>query len=102
MTVAVCSETPSLNTLSVANVICERLRTLARLVGGLVAAETVMMLLGFGWLAFGAQMAAGTTGVGLAKAFAYGVQPFILGDLVKLALVACLARAGWSLLQRRG
>jgi biotin transport system substrate-specific component len=76
--------------------------SLPRLIGGLVAAEIVMMLMGFGWLAFGAQMASGATGVGLAKAFAYGVQPFIIGDLVKLALVACLARAGWSLLQRRG
>ena len=61
-----------------------------------------MMALGFGWLALGAQMAAGTTGLGCAKAFAFGVQPFILGDLLKLALVACLARAGWSALQRRG
>ncbi|KPF62864.1 hypothetical protein IP69_20045 [Bosea sp. AAP35] len=76
--------------------------SLQRLVGGLVAAEAVMMALGFGWLALGAQMATGATGIGFAKAFAYGVQPFILGDLVKLALVACLARAGWSLLQRRG
>lgn len=76
--------------------------SLARLVGGLVLAEVVMMALGFGWLALGAQMAAGTTGIGFAKAFAFGVQPFILGDLLKLALVACLARAGWSALQRRG
>jgi len=76
--------------------------SLVRLVGGLVAAEAALMLLGFAWLALGAQMAAGTTGVGFAKAFAFGVQPFLLGDLVKLALVACLARAGWSLLQRRG
>ncbi|MDP3600250.1 MAG: biotin transporter BioY [Bosea sp. (in: a-proteobacteria)] len=76
--------------------------SLARLVGGLVVAEVVMMALGFGWLALGAQMAAGTTGIGFAKAFAFGVQPFILGDLLKLALVACLARAGWSVLQRRG
>lgn len=76
--------------------------SLVRLVGGLLAAEAALMLLGFGWLALGAQMAAGTTGVGFAKAFAYGIQPFLLGDLVKLALVACLARAGWSLLQRRG
>ncbi len=76
--------------------------SLPRLVGGLIVAEIAMMTLGFGWLALGAQMAAGTTGIGFAKAFAFGVQPFILGDLLKLALVACLARAGWSLLQRRG
>ena len=76
--------------------------SLPRLVGGLIAAEIAMLALGFGWLALGAQMAAGTTGIGFAKAFAFGVQPFILGDLLKLALVACLARAGWSVLQRRG
>ena len=61
-----------------------------------------MMALGFGWLALGAQMASGATGIGFAKAFAFGVQPFLLGDALKLALAACLVGAGWSLLGRRG
>lgn len=73
-----------------------------RLVGGLIAAELALMALGFGWLALGAQMASGATGIGFAKAFQFGVQPFLLGDLLKLALAASLVGASWSLLGRRG
>lgn len=73
-----------------------------RLVGGLVLAELVLMGLGFGWLALGAQMANGATGIGFAKAFAFGVQPFLLGDALKMALAASLVGAGWSVLGRRG
>lgn len=73
-----------------------------RLAVGLVAAEVAMLCLGFLWLALGAQMAAGATGIGFAKAFAYGVQPFLIGDALKVALTACLVSAGWSLVARRG
>lgn len=76
--------------------------SLVRLVGGLLLADLVLMTIGCLWLAFGAQMAGGVTGVGFAKAFAYGVQPFLLGEALKTALAACLAGAGWSLLGRRG
>lgn len=76
--------------------------SLARLVGGLLLADLALMSAGCLWLAFGAQMAGGASGIGLAKAFAYGVQPFLLGEALKTALVACLAGAGWSLLGRRG
>ena len=70
--------------------------------GGVVLAEIVLMAFGFGWLALGAQMASGATGIGFAKAWAAGVQPFLLGDLIKAALAASLVGAGWSVLKRRG
>lgn len=73
-----------------------------RLAGGLILADAVLLAIGCLWLAFGAQMAGGASGVGVAKAFAYGVQPFLLGEVVKVSLAACLAGAGWSLLGRRG
>lgn len=76
--------------------------SLLRLAGGLILADVVLMLVGCLWLAFGAQLAGGATGTGLAKAFALGVQPFLLGETLKIALAACLATAGWSLLARRG
>ncbi len=80
----------------------ERGASRLRLVGGLILADLALLTLGCLWLAFGAQMAGGVTGVGLAKAFAYGVQPFLLGEALKVALAACLAGAGWSLIGRRG
>ena len=76
--------------------------SLVRLLGGLLLADLALMVVGCLWLAFGAQMAGGATGVGLAKAFAYGVQPFLLGEALKTALAASLVGAGWSLLGRRG
>jgi len=80
----------------------ERGASRLRLVGGLVLADLALLTLGCLWLALGAQMAGGATGVGLAKAFAYGAQPFLLGEALKVALTACFAGAGWSLIGRRG
>jgi biotin transport system substrate-specific component len=51
----------------------------------MMAGEVVMLFLGalwLGWL-FGAE-----------KAFALGVGPFVLTDLVKVALATCLVYAG--------
>lgn len=76
--------------------------SLFRLVGGLILADLALLTIGCLWLAFGAQMTAGVTGIGFAKAFAYGVQPFLLGEALKIALTACVAGAGWSLIGRRG
>jgi biotin transport system substrate-specific component len=73
-----------------------------RLVGGLALAEIVMMTAGFLWLALGAQMASGATGLGLDKAFIHGVQPFLIGDALKVALAACFTGVGWSLVEKRG
>jgi biotin transport system substrate-specific component len=72
-----------------------------RLIAGLVAAEALILGLGCLWLALGAQMASGVTGIGFAKAFAFGVQPFLIGDALKVALAACMVGAGWSVLGKR-
>jgi biotin transport system substrate-specific component len=54
------------------------------------------------WLAFFAQLASGAVGVGLSRAYAAGVAPFIVGSLVKTALAVALVAAGWRLaLSRR-
>lgn len=80
----------------------ERGASVLRLIAGMVAAEALILGLGFVWLAFGAQMTGGAAGVGFAKAFQFGVQPFLLGDLLKLALATSLIGASWSVLRRRG
>ncbi|ECI7685898.1 biotin transporter BioY [Escherichia coli] len=62
-------------------------RNVFKLFGALMVGEVVMMAMGFGWLA---------TLIGAEKAWAFGVQPFILVDLVKVALIAAAAPAVWS------
>lgn len=74
-------------------------RSIPKLLVALLAGEAIMMALGFGWLAGFAQLATGATGIGLEKAWAGGVAPFILGDLLKIALVALAVPAGWRLLK---
>lgn len=75
---------------------------LLRVGAGMLAAHALIMLAGFVWLAFFAQLATGGTGVGAAAAWAKGVEPFLLGMLVKVALATALVAAGWTLVQRRG
>jgi biotin transport system substrate-specific component len=55
-----------------------------KLFGSMLIAEVVILGMGFAWMAylFGAE-----------KAFAFGVGPFIVTDLVKIALAACLVPA---------
>ena len=38
--------------------------------------------------------------MGWSDAFTYGVDPFVFGDAIKLAVAAVLLPAGWALLQR--
>lgn len=76
--------------------------SILRLAAGLIAADLLILALGCLWLALGAQMASGATGIGFAKAWAAGVQPFLLGETLKVALSASLIGAGWTLLKRRG
>jgi biotin transport system substrate-specific component len=66
----------------------------------LLLAEGVILGLGCLWLAFFAQMASGTTGIGLARAFALGVQPFLLGDAIKVALAAVALPLVWDTASR--
>lgn len=54
----------------------------------LLAAEVLIFLAGFLWLAFAAKMTTGASGLGPIRAFSLGVQPFFLGETIKLLLGA--------------
>ena len=75
--------------------------SLLRVGVGMLLAHALILGVGMAWLAWLAQLASGATGVGLTRAFAVGVQPFIVGSLVKVALATALIAAGWSLVRRR-
>jgi len=60
-----------------------------RLFGVMLVAETAMLAMGFAWLA---------TLIGADKAWQFGVVPFIVPDLIKVALASALVPAIWSLL----
>jgi biotin transport system substrate-specific component len=62
-----------------------------KLFNAILVAEIVMMAMGFAWLALL---------IGPEKSWQFGVVPFILGDLIKVALAASLVPAVWSLLKR--
>ncbi|MBB2891991.1 biotin transporter BioY [Flexivirga oryzae] len=55
--------------------------------------SAVIYAIGAGWLAI-------DLGVGPAKAFDLGVRPFVVGDLLKLALAGALLPAAWKLTAR--
>ena len=63
-----------------------------KLFGAMLAAEIAMMAMGFAWLA-------GI--IGAAGAWQFGVAPFIVPDLIKVALAAAAVPAVWALLPRR-
>ena len=63
-------------------------------VGAMVIGNGVIYLFGVPWL-----MAA--LGVDFAKALAFGFYPFLVGDVIKIALAAALLPAGWWLVKRR-
>lgn len=63
-----------------------------RLFGAFLVAEVLMMAMGFAWLALL---------IGADKAWQFGVVPFIVPDLIKVALAASLVPAVWSLLPKR-
>jgi biotin transport system substrate-specific component len=62
-----------------------------KLFGVLLAGEAMMIALGFGWLAFL---------IGADKAWTFGVAPFIVPDLIKVALAASLVPAVWQVIAR--
>ncbi|MES0157582.1 biotin transporter BioY [Mesorhizobium sp. M0018] len=62
-----------------------------KLFNAMLVAEIVMMVMGFAWLALL---------IGPEKSWQFGVVPFIVGDLIKVALAASLVPAVWSLLKR--
>lgn len=63
-----------------------------KLFNAMLVAEILMMAMGFAWLAFL---------IGPEKSWQFGVLPFIVGDLIKVALAASLVPAVWSLLPKR-
>lgn len=68
-------------------------RSVFKLFGAMLVAEAVMMALGFGWLA---------TLIGAEKAWTFGVVPFLVPDLIKVALASALLPAVWALVKRPG
>jgi len=58
----------------------------------MLAGEAIILSLGFLWMAYL---------LGFEKAFAFGVGPFIVADILKLALAAAIVPAVGSLLKRR-
>lgn len=62
-----------------------------KLFGAFMVAEVVMMAMGFAWLA---------VLIGADKAWQFGVVPFVVGDLIKVALAASLVPAIWSIVAR--
>jgi biotin transport system substrate-specific component len=67
-------------------------RSPIKLFGVMLAADAIMLAMGFAWLA---------TLIGVEKAWLGGVAPFIVPDLIKVALAAALVPAVWSLLPKR-
>ncbi|MFD0915911.1 biotin transporter BioY [Pseudahrensia aquimaris] len=59
--------------------------------GVILAADVVIFMLGFAWL---------STLIGAEKAFTFGVVPFVLGDLVKIAIAALAVSAVWKVWKR--
>jgi biotin transport system substrate-specific component len=76
-------------------------RSIAKLFAALIVGEVVMFALGFGWLAWFASLSSGATGLGVAKAWAGGVAPFLLGDLLKIVVASLAVPAAWMLAGRR-
>jgi biotin transport system substrate-specific component len=67
-------------------------RSIMKFFGAVLTAEIVMMAMGFGWLA---------VLIGADKAWQFGVMPFIVPDLIKVALAAAIVPAVWSVLPKR-
>ena len=66
-------------------------RTPMRVLAAMAIGHLVLFAPGFAWL---------SALMGPAKAWAVGVEPFILATLLKTALAAALTWAGWTLLRR--
>lgn len=75
-------------------------RSFVMLFVAMVLGDAVVLALGTAWLAYGATLADGATGMGLDKALAAGLYPFLLGALVKEALGAAVIRGAWSFAER--
>jgi biotin transport system substrate-specific component len=63
-----------------------------KLFGAMIVADAAMLAMGFAWLAML---------IGADKAWTFGVAPFLVPDLIKVALAAAIVPAVWSLLPRK-
>ncbi|PWK68121.1 biotin transporter BioY [Aminobacter sp. AP02] len=68
-------------------------RSIVKMLGAMLVAEVVMMALGFSWLSLL---------IGAEKSWQFGVVPFIVPDLIKVALAAAAVPAVWALLPKKG
>ena len=66
-------------------------KNLIKLGGAMLVAELVMMVMGFAWLAYL---------IGIDKSWQFGVAPFIVPDLIKVALAAAVMVAAGSVVGR--
>lgn len=64
-------------------------RNPAKMFGAMLTGEVAMLALGFAWL---------SVLIGTENAWQFGVVPFVLADLVKVALAAAILPAAWSLM----
>ncbi len=74
-------------------------RSIPRLLASMVVADVVVFALGFAWLAWLFPTSSGS-GIGAAAAFSNGVAPFVVADLLKIALAALAVPAAWKLVDR--
>lgn len=74
-------------------------RQLSTSITAFLAGSVIIYTLGAGWLAYELGIPV-TAGVGEASAIAYGVAPFVVGDLLKALLAGSLLPAAWRLLKR--
>jgi biotin transport system substrate-specific component len=75
-------------------------RSPVKLFAAMLTADAIIFGLGVLWLGLFATLSSGATGLGLQKAWLFGAAPFLIGDLVKMALGACLVPALWVAIQR--
>ena len=66
----------------------------------MLAGLALIFISGLSWLAFFARPVGGSSPVGLAAALATGLYPFLVADIVKLAVAAGLVPAVWRVIGR--
>ena len=72
------------------------------LFGAMLLGDAVMFVLGFAWLALMAGQAGWIDQANvLGSAFAKAVQPFIVWDILKMALAALTVTGAWKLIAKR-
>lgn len=76
-------------------------RSTPKLFATLLVADVIVFTLGIAWLAWFAVLGADTVGWGLQNAFMKGAVPYMLGDLLKIALVALAVPATWRFIDSR-